>query len=847
MAETDIYTPPETTDNDQDADDQDAGVIEPGSLGPVDYSVEQNADLSEPTEKWVCGFIRTCMLRDTASHRFEVAQAWEARQFNRGYQYLLPRPGGGWCIPGNSSGFGGANQQAWATLYETNIYGAHGDIVTSALTRDFPTCRFEPGDPSFDPDITAAHEANKFKDIFARNCDLKSLYVQAASYGWTDGRIVFDTRFVIDGQRYGYEDAPLENPVVPEDEEQPSTPEVQGQEGQEEINDVNESAAEPAVKQRPRGMEQVDVYGKLETKMPNVQTMAEMNYLGIRYEVDESTAKGMFSDIADKIKPGGNGDGSTELDRIARMNCQSSLASQYVSGENLNKDVTISKTWLRPCNWLVAPAGEIRNELLKAFPNGCVVVQAADTFCYARPEVMEDRLHVMQMFPGSGQNRAALGTKCISVQKRLNILMDLIFEYFVTCVPQKWMDNIAFNIEALKSQPNKPGGIHPFQRQPGVPFTELCMIEPVPQQNPAMMDFINFLFSECMQMLSAALPSLFGAQSNVDTPTVGASAMQRDQALARLSSPWGAFQAATACIYRQAVQCAARCRTERGETEISQSVEGQKVVIEISDLKGNVLVFPDVDSNIPETPAQSRARIMMMMSEGQNNPMLVKLFTVASNQRELKDAIGLSHLVFPEQVSADKQLGEIEILLKSGPQPNPQIMKIKEAVQQGQVESAKEGPEGIQKFQQMLPQMMQAMQQLPPLVPTVQIDEDIEDHATEMATCDEWLLGIEGRKFKAGDEQQQAAWQNVKLHRQLHNEANDKKIAKAKADAQIQPKPPTISISSKDLPAKEAAEAAQMAGIKDAEAADFGAKAAADAQSKIFVKTAEKNAQSNIQ
>jgi hypothetical protein len=39
MAETDIYTPPETTDNDQDADDQDAGVIEPGSLGPVDYSI----------------------------------------------------------------------------------------------------------------------------------------------------------------------------------------------------------------------------------------------------------------------------------------------------------------------------------------------------------------------------------------------------------------------------------------------------------------------------------------------------------------------------------------------------------------------------------------------------------------------------------------------------------------------------------------------------------------------------------------------------------------------------------------------------------------------------------------
>lgn len=817
-------------DNEEDVA-QESAEIEPGTLGPYDYSVDDNADLSSEAEKWLQSHIRTCVLGGQASRRFEVEQAWEARLFNRGYQYLLPRAGGGWQIPGNSTGYGGATQQAWASLYETNLYGAHGDIVVAALTRDVPTCKFEPANPDFDPDITAAAEGNKYKDIFARNNDLKNLFTQAASYGWTDGRVAFHTRYVIDGQRYGYEDVADENPVVPEDE-LTETPETDGQEGQDAANIANESVS--SGKRKPRGCEQTDVYGKLEVKVPNVQTMPEMHYAQIAYEVDESTAKGMFPELADKISPGGGGDGSTELDRIARMNVQSALASQYVSGENLGKDVTIRKTWLRPSNFLVAPKEDgVREELLKAFPDGCVVYQAGDTFCFARPEVMEDVLHIMQMYPGSGQNRNALGTKCISVQKRLNTLLDLLFDYFVNTVPQKWMDTETFDVEVIKTQPQYPGGIHGFQRQPGVPANELIFVEPSPTQNPAMVEFINFLFSDCMQMLSAALPSLFGAQSNVDNPTVGASAMQRDQALARLSSPWGAFQSATACIYRQAVQTAARCRSKRGENEIAQSVGGRKIVIEVSDLKGNVLVFPDVDSNIPESPNQKRARVQQLLIETQNNPMIMKLFSVAANQREVKDSIGLRDLVFPEQAQADAQLGELEILLKSGPMPNPAIAKAKQELQQHARDAAAAGQ--MQQFEAKLPEVEQALMQLPPMVSTVQIDMDIDDHATHMEECDNWLIGSEGRKFKAGTEEQRNAYLNVRMHRMDHSQAQDKKEAAAKAAAAIQPKPPSISISSKDLPPKEAAEAAVMAGIKDATPQDFGEAQAAEAQSKILV------------
>src|ERR1700722_520295 len=238
---------PQTENPETDAQSPESQSAEPeqdlklGQLGPFDYSAEPFLELSDEEKNAVKKLIRDCSKRDTAARRMEVEQAWEARLFKRGYQYLLPRRGGGWSLPSPTTGFGAGKQVQQAALYETNIYGAHCDIVTSALVRDIPQCRFEPFNPSYDPDITAADAAEDYAEIFARANDLRMLHTQAADYMCTDGRVLFVTYTVLDGQRFGYEDPEDDNPVVPEDETTGAPESPNEDEGQEEAKELNDS------------------------------------------------------------------------------------------------------------------------------------------------------------------------------------------------------------------------------------------------------------------------------------------------------------------------------------------------------------------------------------------------------------------------------------------------------------------------------------------------------------------------------------------------------------------------------------------------------------------------------
>lgn len=803
----------------------------PGELTSYDYSPDQNAELSEVAQNGLEQLCREASKRDTAARRMEVEQSWQARLFYRGYQYLLPRRGGGWTLPGESSGYGPKDQLQASALYETNIYGTHCDILTSALVRDIPQCRFEPFNPNFAPDVTAADAAQDFAKIFARNNDLKKLHTQAANYMCTDGRVLFYTRYVLDGQRFGFEDPELDSPVVPEDMTTGAQPDI-GQD-QQEIQDFANSSP-VAAKRKPRGREVTDVFGKLEHKVPiNTRDMSQMHFIQLEWEEDVSITKARFSEIANKIKPGASGPGENKLDRIARVNSQLALQGSYVTGDSYNRDVTIQYTWFRPSAFFDEKIEDaVRQELLKAFPNGCLVVFAGQTFAFARPECMDDHLHILHAFPGNGQNRGALCSKLLSIQQRLNNWLDLLNDYFVRTVPQKWFDADVFNLEALRTQPNVPGGIHGFQRQPGVPTNELIFVEPTPTHQPAMPEFINFFFNEYPEMLSGALPSLFGAESN--TETVGGMQIQRDQALGRLASPWGALQSSVAAYFRQAVMCAARCRQEQSLTE---AVPGRGIInVEVGDLKGNVLCFPEQDSNFPETWVQRSSRLQQLFAEAPGNPFIGKLLASPKNMRIAKDGIGLTDLDIAEVAAVEKQEGEFQILLKTGPVPNPAITQAQEQMAEAAQQAASEGPEAMQQFEQMSQQAIQMIKGLPQQVSTVPVmQDDSEDHASEAFTCKAWLNSEEGRKFKHGTPEQQEAWENVHLHYLEHQ-----KMAK-QITAENAPAPEakaTFTANLKDMPPQEAADALSKVGIK-ASPEDFMQEHAAATESKIAVKKAQ--------
>ena len=212
------------------------------------------------------------------------------------------------------------------------------------------------------------------------------------------------------------------------------------------------------------------------------------------------------------------------------------------------------------------------------------------------------------------------------------------------------------------------------------------------------------------------------------------------------------------------------------------------MLIEISDLRGNIQCFPESDSNFPESPVQKEARYQTMLSEAGKNPVIAKLLNSAKNLKVAKDAVGFNDLDIPEEDSENKQLAEIDILLKGAPIPNPAITQAQTAL--GSMATKGAPPEAIQQATQ---QIQQAQQQMPE-ISTVDVDDKCDNHAVEAATCLRWINSPAGRKARNGTPEEKAGFANVRTHFLQHS-----LFAAQQAAQQAAAQAPKEQINFKDL------------------------------------------------
>jgi hypothetical protein len=817
-----------------------------GVYASFDYSSEPFAQLSDEAKGTLLQLDGIATRTDVAARRLEVEQAWEAIHFDRGYQHLLRGKQGGWILPGNTTGYGASQQYTNNGIYDTNVYGPKGDIIVAALSREVPKVEFFPNNPDYGPDIIAAEEADNFKMIWARNNNLHQLLVDTARIFWNEDRVLLWTRYELNGQEYGYEeDQPV--PTVPEDRLNPPPAVETGQEGLDDIlsqdtslvpesldiTDQEGEGEEPdttaAPVRKPLGREVTSVFGKLDHKVPiAVDHLKDMQFVQLFEDVDVVIAKAKFPWIADKLKPGSDKISESELDRIARENTRQAVLGAYVTGDSFSRHIVVKHTWFRPSMFMDEQVDDaIRAELLEKFPDGCLLVKAGSEFAFARNENMDDHLVIGHPFSGKGQNRRSMGDALISIQKRINDWVDLLDDYFKRTVPKKWYNAEAFDMEAMKKNPNVPGSSGPFQIQPGLTARDQYMfVEETPQPQAALADFIKWFISGLSEEISGALPSLFGAATGEET--VGNAVIQRDQALQRVGCPWNAIQDLFAEAARQAVKCAAECREGK---RISQNIpvggntgETKNVSVNTTNLaNGNVLCYAESNPAFPESWQQKESKMLKMIDTAIQNPELAQWLFSSQNLPILVDAIRMKNFKVPGATSVTKQKYEFETLLRSGPDPNPQVEQAKASLEQAQdgYQQAQQAaqlsggqlPPEMSGAEQMMQQLQQVIQSLPPNISTIPVAEDeSENHQIEADTCFDWMNSNEGQKFKYGTPEQKAAYENVHLHWSEHL-AMAKKIAAENAPP-AQAKPASMSIPIDKMPVSVAIQALAKDGIQ---------------------------------
>lgn len=722
------------------------GLYAPFEMSPEDmYGPDElGTDTVSAIKAMVDG---SCKYED-AARIWEVVQAAEARLFDRGYQWLTNEKSGAWTIAGTSGaaglGAGAITQQDKGKMWSINMYGARKDKIVAAVTVKDPVPEFFPKEPNSALDQQAADESDKYKHLWKMATNVRNLCVKVGGLFYTDDRVALITESIADAQRFGMEDE------------------------------------KPAVRELTRAC------GKLEFAVPmSIDEDDPLPWCKRERELDLAVSKEKYSWIKN-IAGGAAGGG--QIARACRLTVRNAVHNQTGFTSNAtDRAVTETTWWVRPSQFRDIPDEGIRKMLRSTCKDGARIVFIGGEFAYIRNEKMDDCVIILYSRDGTGQNRRAIGSNNLVVQKVLNYDFSLFNRYMTACVPRKMHDVDKIKSEAIQQQRNDPAYSMPVTREPNEDITNYTGIEQVPTPPAQLKDFIDALTDDLPTVLDGASPSMFGGTDGTDT--VGGITIQRDQALQVFGTPFNAMNWGISISCGNAARWAGRNRTGTA----SGMVPGiGRISVDMKALMGDTYCYPEADSGFPESEAEKEQRLMDAVENSANVPVLAASLQDPMNFEALNKVTKRFGILISGTDSVRKQQEEFEVLLKTPPQDNPALIQAQVELQKSvlhaatdpQAQAEAESPEG----QQGLQQLQAAIAQIPPKISSIPVEQDASvNHAIEAATCFNKINSPEGQKLKR---EKPEIFQNLMLHWQGHTD-----MAAKLAPPQMPPVKPSVTFA----------------------------------------------------
>jgi hypothetical protein len=480
---------------------------------------------------------------------------------------------------------------------------------------------------------------------------------------------------------------------------------------------------------KPKSRQCIEVYGGLYVKVPNwARKQEDCTYLYFSYETHYANAIERYPDLRDKftgdskIGPGSGGAGSGEpYERWAR------LSTQYF-GEYPTDTCTIKNAWLRPEAFNVLPEDDAK-KLKKEYPDGVKVVKVNDIFADAENECLDDCWTLTCNPLSDYVHFDPLGMLLTSIQEITNDLVSLVIQTIEHGIPQTFADPGVLNFNQYKQTEVSPGAIYPATPKSGKSVGDAFHEVKTATLSGEVLPFSEKM-QEAGQLVSGALPSLFGGDQPNSSKTAAQYSMSRAQALQRLQTTWKMFNVWWKEIFGKVIpQYIESVVDDERIVEKDEAGNFINVFIRKAELQGKIgSVELESSDQLPITWSQKKDVYMNLMQ--MNNPLIMQALSSPENLEELKEAIGLDDFVIPGEDDRNKQYEEIYQLVNSTPIPSQDPMT-------GQMT----------------------------LVPSVDIDPMVDNNEIEADICRRWLVGDAGRLAKIENPD---GYKNVLLHMKRH-------------------------------------------------------------------------------
>jgi hypothetical protein len=718
------------------------------------------------------------------AQRHRILRTRYARLFWQGIQYAMYNSGTGdfdfaSAALGLQAGGSFRNDPAGQRFeYVTNLFQAYGLSFIALVSQDIPSWICYPKSREVQEDITAAKVGYDVGDLIERNNNPYKALETISRYLWTDGMCGQYWRYVVDGERFGYNEMPVQTTrdVMLEGERMT----VPNEDGTEKI---------------PNGQEVVTYVGGLELIVPiYADSFHECPYIQWNCEPHRAKLKATYPHAAKGIETDAGMTADQVYERISRLGVKQNI-SFALPGDALEMLPTFSRTWLRKWAFRRFQDEKLVGELEELFPDGCYMAFAGLEYCESRNESMDDHWKILHGIPGDGQSRPAVGDVLIDVQERYNTLANLQMETIEYGIPPIYADPAVLNFDALASQDAEPAVHYPARAKPG-----MALADGFYSPDPAKMDAsLPALMQELIGPVAQFLTGLFnaaagGPMEGVAGKTAAGYTIARDQALGRVGMIYRRIKEFYAEGIGLGLEIFKKNRPEDVEVPFPGENDEEKAKwIRLADFKGNIMVEAEADESFPRLKSQQRAVIeALIQNAAALPPELLALFDNPKNMTFIKNVMGLSELELPGENAEILAMRLIQRLLETGPiqgppQPTPQT-----------------NPETGQTVFVMVP---------PPPQATIQVDPLLALNAEFIG-----LMLQEFIDWAGEDAGQDEARNNPKGYMNVYLFAKQlsgivQQAAQA-AQPKIPPKPPSMSVQIDKLPPNEMAQALAMDGIQ---------------------------------
>ena len=671
-----------------------------------------------------------------------------------------------------------------------NVFRAYLESIIAALSVNIPTIKCYPDDAENSLDLSTAKAGDKISDLIYKHNNAQLLWLHALYIYCTEGLIACYS-YPKEDKKFGtYEENQYEN--TEEDRQQKFCPicgtmlddgasilankeldEFQPGDDDSELHNllINKeqmtctncaAQIDPEIRQnkvivprlvgittKPKTRICMEVYGGLFVKVPVwARRQEDCPYLIYSYETHYSSALERFPDLKDKF--GGNskvGPGSGGIyDPYERWG---RLSTQYLGEYPLNT-VTVRNCWLRPEAFNILTDKDQVNELKKKFPDGCKAVLINEEVVETENESLDDCWTLTHNPLADYLHHDPLGLLLTSIQEITNDLVSLTLQTIEHGIPQTFADPTVLNFKQYRESEATPGMVIPAKPAAGKSMNDAFLTTKTASLSPEVQPFAEQI-QEAGQLVSGALPALFGGAQPNSSKTAAQYSMSRQQAMQRLGITWTMLKVWWKEIFGKVIP--AYIEEVQEDERIVEKDENNNfinVFVRRSDLQGKIgSVEIEASEQLPSTWAQKHDAIMQLMNL--NNPAILQTLTDPENLEILTEALGLDDFTIPGTDDRTKQYEEIRDLLNSEP------------------------------IQSINPQTG-----MPEEIPSVDIEPTVDNNPIHIVICKSWAVSEQGRLAKIENPD---GYKNVLLHLQRHVNVQQMMSAPAPMPHEVMPNP----------------------------------------------------------